>query len=150
MLHRERATLSNGIVIYCVIKDAFLQYAKNYILEKKLFLSFVPNPDYYGRLAQAVWDTLPELSNLNQKKDLLAYIIKVPHITTFFFIDCSLFDRQHEFDPVPPVAHKQFEKIFQSSQMSWNKNKYVPSMYTALRKESNVIILLFSYKKYRR
>ena len=34
----------------------YLQYLNNFILNGKLFISSLPNPDYYGRMAESLFE----------------------------------------------------------------------------------------------
>ncbi len=53
-----KVVIATGITVYCCLKATYFQYVDNFFEQQRAFLSKLPNPDYYGRLGQACYETL--------------------------------------------------------------------------------------------
>jgi hypothetical protein len=102
------ACISAGITMYCIVKDVYSQYLNNFITFGKLFVTNIPNPDYYGRLAESIFSVAnhPGFSD-KSRRELMHNALK------------------HEFgDGV--AHHDEFHTKFHSLRESHNTHKYLP------------------------
>jgi hypothetical protein len=115
----HKVVLATGITVYCCLKDTFLQYIMNYNEGGKVLLSKLPNPDYYGRLGGACFDTLVQKMKKIKMDDQQKFL-------SFVF--------QYEFSSIkPPPANKlstNFIKHFAKLEQSFNKEKYISGNVT--------------------
>lgn len=66
-------SFTNIVVIYCLMKDTYLQYINNYFTHREIFLSSLPNPDFYARLGSACYDTLL-MKVFFKKEELISFL----------------------------------------------------------------------------
>lgn len=45
----SKVVLATGVTVYSVLKDTYIQYIENYFHKRVIFLTKLPNPDYYGK-----------------------------------------------------------------------------------------------------
>ena len=110
----QKVVLATGVTVYCCLKDTYIQYIINYVTDGKAVLSKLPNPDYYGKLGGACFDTL-----VHRMKKL-----KVEDQHTFLG-----FVFKHEFSITKPTTETKlcssFVKYFAKLEQPFNKEKYI-------------------------
>ena len=100
--------ISAGITSYCIVKDVYSQYLSNFITYGKLFVSNIPNPDYYGRLSESLFaiSNHPGFTEKNQR-ELMKNTLK------------------HEFGD-GLTHHDEFHAKFHSLRQPHNIHRYLP------------------------
>jgi hypothetical protein len=128
----QKVVLATGITVYCCLKDTYIQYIVNFLQESRILLSKLPNPDYYGRLGGACFDTLVQKMKKIKVEDQHKFL-------SFIF--------KYEFSVTKPTTdHKlsnKFLKHFFKLEQSFNKEKYISGNILAVYVDKNQDSTLF-------
>ncbi|KAL6059243.1 TBC1 domain member 4 [Balamuthia mandrillaris] len=60
--------LSIGISLYAAMKEVYLQFVDNYFMSKSVFLSKLPNPDFFDHISRSSHEALLLLANDSAKR----------------------------------------------------------------------------------
>ncbi|PRP73158.1 outer membrane autotransporter barrel domain-containing protein [Planoprotostelium fungivorum] len=111
-----KVVISTGVILYTTLRDTYEQYIDNYFQHRIVFLNKLPNPDYYGRLGGACYESF--IMKIGKTKSQ-----KRREFLQFVFQYANSDEKQR-----PQAPNKyclSFEKSWHKLTRSHNRDKYI-------------------------